>query len=105
MKNPLNAPWVIVRSSDFTENPEDTAIQSVVDCNGQTVIFTDSGYFRPNEDYVRAIVTLPEILEAVENLFEHCAMVHKHWGDGSNQKEADEAIKAARAAIAKVKGV
>jgi hypothetical protein len=28
-------------------------------------------------------------------------MVHKHWGENSNQKEADAAIAAARAVIAK----
>jgi hypothetical protein len=45
-----------------------------------------------------------ELLKALEALYEHCAMVHKHWGEGSNQRQADEAIKAGRAAIAKAKG-
>jgi len=43
----------------------------------------------------------PDLLEATKSLFEHCVMVHKHWGDGGNQKEAHAAIAAARAAIAK----
>jgi hypothetical protein len=50
------------------------------------------------------IAAAPEILEALEALFEHCAMTHKHWGEGSNQREADAAITAGRAAIAKAKG-
>ena len=46
----------------------------------------------------------PDMLEALEALFEHCAMPHKHWGDGSNQKEAIAAIAAGHAAIAKARG-
>ncbi len=41
------------------------------------------------------------LLTALQDLFEHCAMVHKHWGDNCNQKEADAAIQSAKAAIAK----
>jgi hypothetical protein len=44
---------------------------------------------------------LPELLAALSDLFKHCAMVHRHWGEGSNQKESDAAIAAARAALAK----
>jgi hypothetical protein len=46
----------------------------------------------------------PELLEALTELFEHCCMIHKHWGDDNNQKEADAAINKAHAAIAKAKG-
>jgi hypothetical protein len=35
--------------------------------------------------------------EALQGLFEHCAMIHKHWGEGSNLKEANEAIAKAEA--------
>ena len=42
-----------------------------------------------------------ELLTALQGLFEHCAMIHKYGGDGCNQKQADAAITAARAAIAK----
>ena len=52
----------------------------------------------------RLIAAAPELLEALRGLFEHCAMVHNQWGDNSNQKEADNAIKAARAAISKAEG-
>ena len=33
--------------------------------------------------------------KALKDLFQHCVMVHKHWGDGSNRREADAAIAAA----------
>jgi len=46
----------------------------------------------------------PDLLKALKDLFEHCAMIHKYWGDGSNTKEADAAIKSARAAIASATG-
>lgn len=42
------------------------------------------------------------VYAALWGLFEHCAMIHKVWGDGSNQKQADAAIAAGRAALAKV---
>jgi len=49
----------------------------------------------------RLIAAAPDLLAALEGLFEHCAMTHKHWGEGCNQREADAAQTAARAAIAK----
>ena len=45
-----------------------------------------------------------DMLEALKGLFEHCAMVHKHWGDGDNTKQADAAIKAGEAAIRTAEG-
>lgn len=44
--------------------------------------------------------TAQDLLEVLKALFEHCAMIHNKWGDGSNQREADAAIAAGRAAIA-----
>jgi len=40
-----------------------------------------------------------ELVTALKALFEHCAMVHKCWGDSDNTKEADAAIESARAAL------
>jgi len=42
-----------------------------------------------------------ELAKAMQTLFDNCVMVHKHWGEGSNSKEADAAQAAARAALAK----
>jgi len=50
---------------------------------------------------VTLMAAAPRLLEALQALFEHCAMIHKRGGEGCNQKEADAAILAARAAIAK----
>ncbi len=43
-----------------------------------------------------------ELREVLTALFEQCVMVHKHWGDGNNVKEADAAIDRARAVLSKV---
>lgn len=51
------------------------------------------------------IAAAPDLLAALEQLFEHCAMVHKHWGDGCNQKQADAAQKLGREAIARARGL
>lgn len=47
------------------------------------------------------LVTASELLAALEAMFEECSMIHKHWGESCNQKQADAAIKAGREAIAK----
>lgn len=45
---------------------------------------------------------IANLVAALQGVFEHCAMIHKHWGDGDNSKAAGDAQKAARAALAKV---
>lgn len=45
-----------------------------------------------------------DLLAALKDLYEQCVMTHKHWGEGSNATQADAAIKAGLAAIAKAEG-
>lgn len=45
-----------------------------------------------------------EAIEALKALFEHCSMIHNTWGEGCNQREADAAIAAGRALLAKAAG-
>jgi hypothetical protein len=52
----------------------------------------------------RLIAAAPDMLEALESLFEECAMVHKHWGEGNNTEKAAAAISKAQAAIRKARG-
>lgn len=52
----------------------------------------------------RLIAAAPDLLAALEGIFENCAMVHKHWGEGSNAKGADAAIRAAQDAIKSARG-
>lgn len=52
----------------------------------------------------RLIAAAPELLEALQQLFEHCTMIHKHWGEGSNARQAKEAQEKALDAIAKATG-
>jgi hypothetical protein len=65
-------------------------------------MFDDDPITRP---YNAAVMgAAPDLLTALIALFDNCEMIHKHWGDGNNAKEADAAIASARAAIAKATG-
>lgn len=72
--------------SNTVESPSDHELNLIADANA------------------RLIAAAPGMLAALVGLFEHCAMVHKRWGDNGNQKESDSAIAAARAAIAAATG-
>lgn len=50
------------------------------------------------------LIAAPEMLDALENLFKECVMIHRYGGESSNVKAADKAVKAAQAAILKAKG-
>jgi hypothetical protein len=56
------------------------------------------------EANARLTAAAPVMLEALKALFKECAMIHKHWGENSNTKAADEAIKYAQEAISKAEG-
>lgn len=53
------------------------------------------------EANARLIAAAPDLLAALKALYAECAMIHKYGGEGCNQKQADAAISAGLAAIAK----
>lgn len=71
-----------------------------------TVVCESRNPLQREEDIanLKLLWAAPKLLASMVGLFEHCAMVHKHCGDGDNTKEADAAIAAARAAIAAATG-
>lgn len=71
-------PWRIVRSSDYTDDPEDTQIQSIQAADGTTVYFTDSGYFKPREADARLIAEAPVMATILRDLYPRLV----HDGDG-----------------------
>ena len=48
---------------------------------------------------------VPELVAVLKGLFEHCAMPHKHWGEGSNQAEATAFTTRGEALLSKLEGV
>lgn len=74
--------------------------------NSEYTLATVTAHIPEEEGYAtaRLIAAAPDLLEALRALFQHCAMVHKHWGDNNNVQEADKAIAQAHAAIAKAAG-
>lgn len=95
-QTPYGTPYPIHKIFGKTENGHDRYITEINLISDELA--------QEEKANARLIAAAPDMLAALEDLFTHCAMVHKHWGDNSNQKEADAAIKAARAAIAKAKG-
>lgn len=90
-------PWKIMRASDYTGDPEHTAIMSIEAANGKTVYYTESGYFVPVEADARLIAAAPELLAALELCYEHCRLYHP-------SVEINNVGETVRAAIAKATG-
>lgn len=58
---------------------------------------------KANAAYIaKACNAYPQLVEVLQGLFEQCAMVHKYWGDGCNQKQADEVQKRALVLLAEL---
>jgi hypothetical protein len=58
-----------------------------------------------SKETARLFAAAPELLDALQGLFDNCSMIHKHWGEDDNSKQANAAILAARAAICKARGL
>lgn len=87
--------WVNVDGYLVFGNKEKDEREEVVDTTNSFLI--QQKYIEP---LTKVFNNYDALLDALQGLFNHCCMTHKHWGDGNNQKEADRAIKAAKAAIA-----
>lgn len=100
-------PWIVYQDSFAvavqTENRDPLIkygnICQFGDCNGLLYQSVDETMAN-----ARLIAAAPDMLAALQGLFEHCAMVHNRWGDGDNTKEANKAIETARLVIAKATG-
>jgi hypothetical protein len=92
-------PWIVHHVDTAAHNPY--ILQDDERCPSKVIaiIFDYDPNTRPHN--AALIAAAPELLDALKALFDNCQMIHKHWGDGDNTKEADAAIASARAAIAK----
>lgn len=60
-------PWIIHRADEYTGDAEDhSKIMSITAENGQTILFTDSGYFKPLEANAALIAAAPAMYEALK---------------------------------------
>lgn len=60
----------------------------------------DGNIFELTEGTMHARTVAPEMLEALQELFKQCAMIHKYGGGIDNTKESNAAIEQAKAVIA-----
>ncbi len=59
------APWTIHRASEHTDDKADTGIMSIRAADGTTVLYTDSGYFKPTEENAALVAAAPDLLRAI----------------------------------------
>lgn len=85
------APWKIIRTSEYTDDPQDTKITSVRSADDKTIIYTDSGFFEPIEDNVALIIAAPDLLKACKRLLAYVEDLEFPTGADA-AKEANAAI-------------
>lgn len=72
--------------------------------NGEHIETTDADGFtaqlftrwHATDDDMHLAARAPALLAALAAVLEHCALIHKHWGDGDNSQQAAAAETAAR---------
>ena len=92
-------PWEI--------NKEDTGMNDsgTIEASGIVIVPDVYGRSKGEADAnARLIEAAPDLLLALVDLYTQCAMTHKYWGEGCNNKEATRAIANGLKAIAKAKG-
>ena len=70
------APWVIQTWADYYDQDEDedlSGILAVVAADGQTVLYTDSGYFKPRSADARLVATAPDLLSALQSVVDYAS--------------------------------
>ena len=87
-------PWEISDTEDI--GTWDTAVASMDGFRDGDPVDAEE-----NEANRNLICAAPDMLEALQGLFKHTSMIHKHWGDGDNTKECNVAVEMAQAAIIK----
>jgi len=93
------AKWHVIPNAAF--DIKDIGRNPAYDPLPIATVLPTSRYSTPESDAeqaanARLIALAPEMAESLAALFEHCVMVHKHWGDDNNQRESDAAIKTAQ---------
>lgn len=105
MNKHTQGPWTIRETRDgMTVRHKGRRLEIVAPCEGggeMVIVGKHTGLDCLRSANARLIAAAPDLLCAMKELFEQCAMIHRYGGDGCNQKEADAAIKAGLAAIAK----
>jgi hypothetical protein len=92
-------PWEVYTNTSDPQHPYILQSDSQRPSKVIAILFDDDPHTRPHNAAVLAAA--PDLLDALIALFDNCEMIHKHWGDGDNTKDADAAIASARAAIRK----
>jgi len=91
-------PWEIVRLSDYTGNPSDTAIRRIKSPGGTTVYSTEG--FTHTEADAHLIRAAPTMLDALLSIADGCRwrlLKGDDGGDADTLKQCEVAIAKARA--------
>ena len=93
--------YLEARAKVFTTCPDELKINDVLDLyrqidelRAENKLLADTA-----AKLAKELTQADKLAKALKDLFENCQMVHTHWGENSNAKQADDAIATARAAL------